>query len=199
MAKRRKKHVHRVSPKTLRQQGHTRCFFTHLPVDFRDRSTRKDNQGVQPFDATCEHLVPATLYSEEIPGNYVIASSIANNALGNAPLRVKYEVRERMRHVIIPSWVSYEKREEMVRFALKQILEPYKTHPDNESYVWSWKGIKHNRPLRRDAKARYLELLTPEEYALDLAYNGGSQTGVNTDSNSGGGDRIADACEQAVA
>jgi hypothetical protein len=182
---RRRGKAHKVHVKTLRQQGMTRCFFTGLPVDFVDRNTRKEKAGVQPFDATCEHLVPAILCRDELPGNYVVASSVANNAVGNAPLAVKYEVRERMKQIVIPSWVSYEKRAEMVAFAIKQILRPYLVHEQNQTYVWAWKCIKNNRKLRQEAKERYTALLTPEERALDLAQTGGQQTGTNTDPNQG--------------
>src|SRR5688500_12407795 len=68
-----------------------RCFYSNIELDTSDLFS------VNGF--TIEHLLPVALFrnrKNEIPGNLVPAGRLLNCIIGNAPLKVKYAIREHL-------------------------------------------------------------------------------------------------------
>ncbi len=67
--------------------GHARCFYTGVECEFQISPEHR------PWTASTEHLIVARGIRSH-PDNIVLACSIANSAIGSAPLPVKMEAKE---------------------------------------------------------------------------------------------------------
>lgn len=170
------KNSYKVQVNRLKKKS-TKCFFTSLECEWPSKKERKRRGGFTHFEATTEHLVPLSIYKGKIEGNYVVACRLANNMLGNAPISVKWEVRDTLQSVTIPSYMSEEKKVETVKAIISSVLSKYMIASNHRDYVWNWRTVPRKKgTMRKEARQRYINLLTTEEYELDRKFNEGRMT-----------------------
>ena len=122
--------------------------------------------------ATVEHLVSIKyLNLKNGKFNLVPCHKRINGAVGNAPLAVKFAIRDALKKLVILPRTNQQKRIKIYANAAKAFMRTYRVHGQ---FPWQWKnhifkeGVPERiRNLRRQRmKDAYMNLLTEEEIKL---------------------------------
>ncbi len=154
-------------------KGHFRtddltCFYTGIKL-------RTKAHDVQALKASIEHLVPQNSKTQASLGfrkNMVPCANQINAMVGNAPLVVKYALKEFFKGFAFHPTLSDKDLGKTIKAATTIFLGPYKNHGH---YVWAWnayqgkKNISDNLRLvrKRELYDAYMLLLTEEEIAIE--------------------------------
>jgi len=153
----------RLTPKEYVRSTYSTCFYT----------------GVKLIDDTysVEHLVSQDAlrkihkFVKRDQWNLVASHRDINSVLGNAPLTVKFAVKEFLSTVTIFPGLDDEKKIQAYAFAATQYMEIYRV---NGVMPWRWqsKVFKKNvskadqKIKRAELRTAYMALLTKEEIEL---------------------------------
>lgn len=141
------------------------CFYSGIKL----RTGAEDKLGLK---ASVEHLIPtSTKKYLHMSGNKVPSATVINQMIGNAPLKVKYALKDFFKVFTFHPAMSDKAIIDMMKHVLSIFLTEYQLHG---MYVWSWheytgkKNVSDTKKLerRRELYAAYLLLLTEEEMAI---------------------------------
>lgn len=155
-----------MKPTSVRDTlGYRTCFYTGMRMKFRV-------EHGNPMMATTEHLVSSSYHKKMERGiekNLVLACAFINTLVGNAPLRVKYQIRETIRNLNVLPILTEEQLIAMYSKIAQDILKSYRIEGINV-LPWNWNACR-DRKYREKLKARFYEILTDEEKILFDKYN----------------------------
>lgn len=152
------------------------CFYTGIQC-----ARPGQKEGLQ---ATVEHILPQSsvkffnlvhpeLSEEERLAiwqlsyfNKVTAASFMNVIVGNAPLKIKYGLKDYLATLTPPN-ASNQIIKMFYKHRTIEYLHQYKIpSAHNTPYPWFWKSIQNNDILRMKLFEKYVNLLTNEEKKL---------------------------------
>jgi len=159
-----KQYHHNLSARQLFKSTKMRCFYTGINLHF-DGSRTTATRG------TVEHLIPVSVKrrrAHDLRINLVPAASLVNGMIGNAPLVVKYELKEYFKNIHFHPSLPDKALATSIKNTMRAFLSKYKHHG---YYVWAWKGYQARLGESQisvmmktyELYERYLLLLTQEE------------------------------------
>lgn len=117
-------------------RGSMECFYTGLPCRFSLRSPKED------WTASVEHLHPRKFGGKNNFDNLVIAAKFVNNMLGNAPLEVKLDIREKLHNLKFLPNVTDDQKREIISDFVRNELDSYKVD-GIPLYPWDWEAVRN--------------------------------------------------------
>jgi len=147
----------RISISHLRKNLPRKCFYTGLPL------TKNKKHKPDPLGFSLEHLISKVLDKERqlpLDKNIVPCCRLINSMIGDAPLKVKFALKEHFKTVIfmpnMPKSLLIKTINNLTCIFLKNYK--YKNY-----YPWEWNNLKNNNNKRIMVYKAYLDLLTVEE------------------------------------
>jgi len=162
-------HQHKSkAAKALFRSNSLTCFYSGIKL----RTDQGDSHGLK---ASIEHLVPVSTIKQGVHGikkNKVPCATCINSMIGNAPLVVKYALKDFFKTFTFHPALNDKDIVAIMKHTVSIFLEDYKIHG---MVVWSWheylgkKKLSKNIRLerKRELYADYLLLLTEEEMSIE--------------------------------
>lgn len=144
------KYLKSLTFRVAAHQGSLTCFYTGLPCHISFRSPKED------WTASVEHLHPRKFGGKNDFDNLVIAAKFVNNMLGNAPLEVKLDIRDKLQGLKFFPTVSQDKKTEIIKDFVRDELDSYKVD-GIPLYPWDWEAVRN--PAWKDRLKNRMELI----------------------------------------
>lgn len=177
------------------QKSGYRCFYTGLKVK------KKGKKGTHK--ASVEHLISLSIFDNKKfnrlkkkkpeliniihqfrRDNSVASTTWINSMIGNAPLIVKYDLRNHLQNIIVPQGSSLKQERTIYSDTALKFLRSYCPEGKHWNYPWQWqtqnsrngstptdtnypfKSRYYNAKRQNILKQIYMDLLTKEEKLL---------------------------------
>lgn len=138
--------------KQVFSRGITKCFFTGLEFDLLSKNGSRS--------PTIEHLIPKYL-CHSIEYNNVICCRAINNMIGNAPLVVKFALKDHL--------ANFQLSETSDKAPIRQYEDEtelfFRRYKSGKIYCWNFHSLNDIKK-RREALKMYIMLMTTEEFRL---------------------------------
>jgi hypothetical protein len=123
--------------RVVAQQGNLKCFYTGLACHLNIRNPTSND-----WNASVEHLHPKKFGGGNEDNNLVVAAKFVNNMLGNAPLEVKLDIREKLHSLKFLPNVTMEHKTEIIKNFVREELDSYRID-GIPLYPWDWENVRH--------------------------------------------------------
>jgi hypothetical protein len=139
-----------------------KCFFTGIRC-------KLDVKHQHVLKASIEHLIPDKISKAAgtVRNNIVLSSNVINQVIGNAPISIKFELKNFLTSDLTKTAISKFDTDEEKMMSLKSrakfFLSKYKI---GNSYPWDYVGVYNHDQLRKKLFNAYVKLLTTEELGL---------------------------------